>query len=57
MIKEMKISANSKPAGFLKDLPAGYGNLLEKILVFNPAKRMTIDEILNHEVVHAFHKP
>jgi hypothetical protein len=25
--------------------------------VFNPTKRLKIDEILNHEIVKAFHKP
>ena len=27
------------------------------MIVFNPNKRLTIEEILNHEVVKAFHKP
>lgn len=31
-------------------------DLLQKMLVINPKKRMTIEEILSHEVVKPFHK-
>jgi len=41
----------------LKDIPASFKDLIEKMVTFNPYKRITIEEILNHEVVKAFHKP
>jgi serine/threonine protein kinase len=56
MLKEIKISPNTKPANYLKELSPAYANLLERILVFNPKKRLTIDEILSHEVVKSFRK-
>jgi hypothetical protein len=43
MIKEIKIPPNSKPNSYLKDFPLGFGDLLEKIIVFNPNKRIKID--------------
>ena len=48
---------NSKVNNFLKDFAAPFADMLEKMLTFNPRKRMTVDELLNHEVVKAFHKP
>lgn len=41
----------------MKEFSLGFVDLLEKILVFNPKKRLTIEQILNHEIVKAFHKP
>lgn len=57
MMKEIKISMNSKSNNFLKDFSPLFVDLLEKIIVFNPTKRLKIEDILNHEVVKAFHKP
>lgn len=53
----MKISNTSSPSSYLKDFAPAYVDLLQKILVFNPKKRITIQEILEHEVVKEFHKP
>lgn len=57
MVKEIKVPPNSRSTNFLKDFSAPFGDMLEKMLSFNPKKRMTIDELLAHEVVKAFHKP
>jgi mitogen-activated protein kinase 15 len=40
----------------MKEFSASFIDLLERILVFNPTKRITIDEILNHEISKAFKK-
>lgn len=56
LIKEMKISPNTKPAALLKDFNPSYIDLLERMLIFNPKKRMTIEDILSHEVVKPFRK-
>lgn len=55
-LKEMKISAHTKPSLILKDLEPMYVDLLERMLVFNPSKRATVDEILSHELVKTFRK-
>jgi hypothetical protein len=47
LIKEMKVPTNCNAAS-LKDFNPVYIDLLNKILVFNPKKRVTIDEILQH---------
>ncbi|XP_031472755.1 uncharacterized protein LOC116245238 [Nymphaea colorata] len=57
LIKEMKVPNSSNPAAFLKDFSPLYADLLQRMLVFNPKKRITIDEILQHEIVKEFHKP
>lgn len=57
MIKEIKSTTSSKSCNFLKDFSPAFADLLERIIVFNPSRRMKIEEILNHEVVKAFHKP
>lgn len=57
MIKEIKSTSTSKSCNFLKDFTPAFADLLEKIIVFNPSRRIKIDDILNHEVVKAFHKP
>lgn len=41
----------------MKEFSGPFADLLEKIIVFNPSKRLKIEEILSHEVVKAFHKP
>jgi mitogen-activated protein kinase 15 len=56
MIKEIK-SSTSKSTNFLKDFSPPFADLLERILVFNPSRRLKIEDILAHEVVKAFHKP
>ena len=56
MMKEIKISVNGKSNNFLKDFSPLFVDLLEKIVVFNPTKRLEIEDILNDEVVKAFHK-
>lgn len=57
MVKEIKVTGTSKAGNFLKDFPQPFADLLEKIIVFNPNKRLKIEEILNHDLVKAFHKP
>ena len=47
-LKEMKVPTTVKPSTFFKDFEPGYIDLLERMLVFNPTKRMTVDEILGH---------
>jgi serine/threonine protein kinase len=56
-LKEIKLHNQSQAHLILKDIPPGFKDLIEKMVVFNPYKRITIEEILNHEVVKAFHKP
>jgi len=43
MIKEIKISTNSKPINFLKDFSPPFIDFLERIMVFNPTKRLKIE--------------
>jgi mitogen-activated protein kinase 15 len=57
LIKEMKVPSGCSPSAFLKDFNPLYADLLQRILVFNPKKRMTIEDILQHEIVKEFHKP
>lgn len=52
----MKISTNIKQGSLLKDFSPLYIDFLERILVFNPNKRMTVEEILEHELVKGFRK-
>jgi serine/threonine protein kinase len=56
LLKEMKISPNTKPALILKDFAPGFQDLLERMMVFNPAKRITVEGILEHELVKTFRK-
>lgn len=42
LIKEVKMPTTSNPAAFLKDFHPLYADLLQRILVFNPKKRITI---------------
>lgn len=51
LIREAKIPSSCSPAAFLKDLPPQYADLLQRILVFNPTKRITAEQILQHELV------
>lgn len=44
----MKISTLTKSSNILKDLSPQFIDFLERILVFNPSKRMTIEDILSH---------
>ena len=55
-LKEMKISAHTKPSLVLKDLEPMYIDLLERMLIFNPSKRITAEEMLSHELVKTFRK-
>jgi len=48
MMKEIKSSTTAKSSTFLKDFSPHFIDLLEKIIVFNPSKRLTIEEILSH---------
>ena len=57
MVKEIKVPPNSKSTNYLKDFSAPFGDMLQKMLSFSPRRRMTIDQLLNHELVKAFHKP
>ena len=57
MLKEIKLHIQSQSNVILKEIPVGFKDLIEKMVTFNPYKRITIDQILNHEVVKAFHKP
>ena len=42
-LKEMKISTYTKPSLVFKDLEPAYIDLLEKIMIFNPSKRLTVE--------------
>jgi hypothetical protein len=42
MVKEIKVTGTSKASNFLKDFPQPFADLLEKIIVFNPNKRLKI---------------
>ncbi len=44
----MKISNLNQSKNILKDISLVFEDLLTKILVFNPKKRLTIEEILKH---------
>jgi len=57
MLKELKQHNQGQAASILKDIPAGFRDIVERMIVFNPKKRITVEEILNHEAVKAFHKP
>ena len=48
MLKEIKLHIQSQSHLILKEIPAGFRDLIEKMVVFNPYKRITIEEILNH---------
>ena len=52
----MKIPTHTKQSQILKDLNPGYIDLLERMLTFNPSKRITVEEILNHDLVKSFRK-
>ena len=56
MLKESKASNVGQSESLLKEFPAMFTDLLQKMLVTNPKKRITIEEILGHEVVKPFHK-
>ena len=56
MLKESKVSNIGQSKGLLKDFPLMFIDLLQKMFIFNPKKRINIEEILNHEVVKPFHK-
>jgi hypothetical protein len=43
MIKEIKIPSTAKSTTFLKDFSPPFIDLLEKVMVFNPLKRLTIE--------------
>ena len=53
----MKITNHNKITNSIRQFGPLYKNLLDKMLIFNPKKRITIDEILKHELVKSFHKP
>lgn len=57
MLKESKVSHSVAQMRYLfKDFSPMFADLLEKMTLFNPKKRITIDEILAHEVVKPFRK-
>lgn len=56
MLKESKVTNTGQSKALLKEFPAMFIDLLQKMLIVNPKKRMTIEEILSHEVVKPFHK-
>ena len=43
MIKEVKIPTNAKAVNLMKDFSAPLADLLEKVIVFNPSKRLKIE--------------
>lgn len=43
LIKEMKVSSSANSIMFLKDFAPEYIDLLQKMLIFNPKKRITIE--------------
>ena len=56
MLKESKISYSSQKINFLKDFDPAFADLLGRMMAFNPAKRIGIEEILAHEIVKPFRK-
>jgi serine/threonine protein kinase len=57
MLKESKTTCNAPQAkAILKDFPPQLTDLIQRMLVFNPSKRITIQEILESEVVRQFKK-
>lgn len=56
MLKESKVANIGQSKILLKDFPSMFVDLLQKMFIFNPKKRITIEEILSHEVVKPFHK-
>lgn len=42
MIKEVKISSTAKSVNLMKDFSPPLADLLEKVIVFNPSKRLKI---------------
>ena len=57
MLKESKVSNVGQSKMLFKDFPMMFIDLLQKMFIFNPKKRISIEEILAHEVVKPFHKP
>lgn len=56
MLQSSKIAYNSQKINFLKDFDPGFSDLLSRIIVFNPKKRMGVEDILAHEIVKPFRK-
>lgn len=56
MLQSSKIAYNSQKVNFLKDFDPAFCDLLSKIIVFNPRKRIGVQEILAHEIVKPFRK-
>lgn len=46
----------SQSQKYFKDFPPMFADLLQKMMTFNPKKRLTIEQILDHEVVQPFKK-
>jgi len=44
----VKVASNSKAQNFLKEFPAPFADVLEGMLAFNPAKRITVEQLLAH---------
>lgn len=58
MLKEAKLSHYQPPqvSKYLKDFPPMFADLLGRMMTFNPKTRLTIEQILEHEVVEPFRK-
>ena len=57
MIKELKTKHSGNDAkNIMKDVPPQIADFLMKILVFNPKKRLTLEQILSHPIVENFRK-
>lgn len=59
--KNLLSSINTKKSesmeGVFSSMPADAVDLLKRLLVFNPQKRITVDEALKHPYLARFHKP
>jgi len=43
MLKEIKLHIQSQSGTILKEIPQGFKDLIEKMVTFNPYKRITIE--------------
>lgn len=48
MLKESKVSSIGQSKVLFKDFPTMFIDLLQKMFIFNPKKRISIEEILAH---------
>lgn len=56
MLRSSKLSQTSSKNNILKDIDAKFTDILTRMLIFNPKKRIKIEEILDHQIVKIFRK-